>query len=409
VGVLAIAFHTKCAAWITLRRKREIASEACHLLSSVDGRNAMRAPLSICLASALTGCMVGESGQLAQPDEDSAAGDGLAAKDDNPGDLAQIEARVCATGTTTLGIDVSYYQGTINWTSVKNAGIKFAFVRLSDGDTFQDPKFSANWTGAKQAGIVRGAYQFFRPSQNVTAQADKMIAAIGTYQKGDLPPVIDVEADGGLAPATVASKVRQWVDRVRNALGVDPIVYTGKYFWRDEVGSPASFANNPLWIAQYTSMCPDLPAPWQKWTFWQYTDSGSVAGISGKVDTNRFNGSVADLLAFAGGTSAPPPTNKCTSATLNRDVPEGTCVQAAADQTWYRCSGGSWVASQTGCTDSYAWCDSATLGRKVAPRTCVQAASDNTWYQCNGKGWVSPVDPIAESGPAGLCSASYQL
>ncbi|HEU4614201.1 MAG TPA: GH25 family lysozyme, partial [Kofleriaceae bacterium] len=257
---------------------------------------------------------------VGDPPEDSVAGDGLAPdQDDGGGDLAQIEARVCATGATTLGIDVSYYQGNINWTSVKNAGVQFAFVRLSDGDVFQDPKFTANWNGAKQAGIVRGAYQFFRPNQSITAQADKMIAAIGTYQAGDLPPVIDVEATGGLGPSAVASRVRTWVDRVKGALGVEPIVYTGKYFWRDQVGAPSSFAPNPLWIAQYTSMCPDLPSPWQKWTFWQYTDSGHVAGISGNVDMNRFNGSLAHRLAFANaGSMPPPPAGTCTSATLNR-------------------------------------------------------------------------------------------
>ncbi len=368
----------------------------------------MRALLCTCVAFSLTSCMVGDPG----PGPDSVAGDGLAPdEDDGSGaDLSQIEARVCATGATTLGIDVSYYQETINWTSVKNAGVAFAFVRVSDGEVFQDPKFTANWNGAKQAGIVRGAYQFFRPNQSITAQADKMIAAIGTYTPGDLPPVIDVEDDGGLAPSTVATKVRQWVDRVKGALGVEPIVYTGKYFWRDEVGAPSSFVGNPLWIAQYTSMCPDLPGPWQKWTFWQYTDSGHVAGISGNVDMNRFNGSVTDLLAFANaGSMPPPPSGSCTSATLNKDVPEGTCVQAASDEIWYRCDAGAWVASTTGCTESYGWCESATLGRAVPPRTCVQARSDSTWYQCDGHSWVAPVDPIAESGPTGLCSTTYPL
>ena len=370
----------------------------------------MRTLLLRCLAS----CTANVDIVAGDPDEDSVTGSGLSEADTKgaESDRTAIEARVCASGATTLGIDVSYYQGTFNWTTVKNAGVKFAFIRLSDGDVFNDPKFTANWNGAKQAGIVRGAYQFFRPNQNVTAQADKMIAAIGTYQKGDLPPVIDVEATGGLSPSAVASRVRTWVDRVKNGLGVNPIVYTGKYFWRDDVGGPTSFVNNPLWIAQYTSLCPDLPAPWQRWTFWQYSESGSVAGISGGVDMDRFNGSVADLLAFAGSaTMPPPPSGGCTSATLNKDVPELTCVQAASDQKWYRCEAGAWIAktSTTGCASTFGWCSSATLGRSVAPRSCVQAASDNTWYQCDGHGWVAPVDPIAETGPAGLCSASYQL
>lgn len=367
--------------------------------------------LLLCLAS----CTADVDIVAGDPGEDSVAGAGLTEADTQgaSADRTLIEARVCADGATTLGIDVSYYQGTINWTTVKNAGVKFAFIRVSDGDVFTDPKFSTYWTGAKQAGVIRGAYQFFRPNQNVTAQADKMIAAIGTYTPGDLPPVIDVEATGGLSASTVAARIRTWVDRVKNALGVAPIVYTGKYFWRDDVGGPTSFVGNPLWIAQYTSLCPDLPAPWQRWTFWQYSESGTVAGVSGgNVDMDRFNGSVDDLLAFANSATMPtPPSGGCTSATLNKDVPELTCVQAASDQKWYRCEAGAWVAktSTTGCASTYGWCQSATLGKAVAPRSCVQASSDNQWYQCDGHTWVQPVDPIAEKGPAGLCSASYQL
>jgi lysozyme len=243
----------------------------------------------------------------AAEDDDSSAGDGLRGEldveDDGSDTDAEggLRARVCAEGATVKGVDVSKWQGAVNWTKVKAAGIEFAFVRLSDGTNTRDSQFNANWANSKAAGVIRGAYQFFRPGQSVNTQADMMIDAIGTYTPGDLPPVIDVEDDGGLAPATVASRVRQWVDRVQAALGVTPIVYTGKYFWRDEVGGPASFKPNPLWIAQYTSLCPDIPAPWTRWTFWQYTDSGSVNGISGPVDTNRFNGSLAQLKEFAAG------------------------------------------------------------------------------------------------------------
>ena len=241
-------------------------------------------------------------------DEDGVAGDNLSGEHDDADEVEGVtRARVCADGPTVKGIDVSKWQETINWTKVKAAGYGFAFIRISDGANYQDAKFTSNWAGAKSVGIIRGAYQFFRPTQSVTAQADMMIAKLGgQYTPGDLPPVIDVEDDGGLSQATVASRTRQWVDRVQAALGVAPIVYTGKYFWRDEVGSPASFGPNPLWIAQYTTLCPDIPGPWSKWTFWQYTDSGSVPGIAGPVDTNRFNGSLAQLQAFAAGTPPKP-------------------------------------------------------------------------------------------------------
>jgi hypothetical protein len=260
--------------------------------------------------------------------------------------------------------------------------------------------------------VIRGAYQFFRPNQNVLAQADLLVDALGGhYTTGDLPPVIDVEATGGLSPASVAAKVRQWVDRVKARLGVDPIVYTGKYFWRDQVGGPTSFAGNPLWIAHYTTHCPDIPSPWTRWTFWQHSDAGSVAGISGHVDVDTFNGSLADLQGLAGGgsTTTPPPPTTCASATLDRDVDDGTCVQAASDGKWYGCSAGMWVgrSSPAGCSAAFAWCSSATLHTTVSPRTCVQAASDHIWYQCDGTGWATPVS--AGAGPAGTCSSMHSL
>jgi hypothetical protein len=106
----------------------------------------------------------------------------------------------------------------------------------------------------------------------------------------------------------------------------------------------------------------------------------------------------------------PPAASSCSSATLARDVAEGTCVQAAGDGAWYRCSGGAWVArGSSTCTTSYAWCASATLGEDVPPRTCVQSASSSLWYQCNGQGWVRPVDTGAGSGPLGACSSMHGL
>jgi len=211
------------------------------------------------VAMLLASCATG-----GQPADDSKSGAGLGDDLESSGPTPEIgiRARVCASGTTTKGVDVSYHNGTINWSLVKNAGYEFAFVRISDGTGFHDPQFATNYAGAKAAGLVRGIYQFFRPTQDVAAQADMVIAALGTRQPGDLPPVIDVEADGGLAPSTVAARVRTWVDRVKAATGVDPIIYTGKFFWRDEVGGPTSFANNPLWIAQYTTLYPDLTSPW---------------------------------------------------------------------------------------------------------------------------------------------------
>src|SRR4051812_3918677 len=213
------------------------------------GRILMRG--SVLATLLLASCAMGGT-----PADDSKAGAGLGSDiEAASGPQIGILARVCAASTTTRGVDVSYHNGTIDWARVKAAGNEFAFVRISDGTGFHDPQFAANWAGAKAAGMVRGIYQFFRPSQDVNAQADMVIAATGTRVPGDLPPVIDVEATGDLSPASVAAKVRAWVDRVKAGIGVDPVVYTGKFFWRDQVGGPTSFGVDPLWIAQYTTLC----------------------------------------------------------------------------------------------------------------------------------------------------------
>lgn len=203
-------------------------------------------------------------------------------------DPIDMDAPSCADGPTAPGIDVSYHQDTIDWKKVRRAGIKFAFIRVSDGLIIDDPQFERNWTNARAQKIARGAYQYFRPEQDALAQADKLIAAIEN-DKGELAPVIDVESTGGLRPKQIAKQVTLWIDRVRAKLGVEPIVYTSPDFWRDEVGG-ADLSSQPLWVAHYTRDCPRVPPQWTRWTFWQYSKNGRVPGIKGPVDLDVFQG-----------------------------------------------------------------------------------------------------------------------
>ncbi len=216
--------------------------------------------------------------------------------------LSNLEQDVsCDTGPTVKGVDVSYYQGTIDWTAAHADGVEFAFIRVSDGTTFLDPSFATYWADSRTAGILHGAYQFFRPNEDPIAQADLLLSTMGPLKPDDLPPVIDVEATGNLSASGVAAAVKAWVDHVTQAIGRAPIIYTGFYFWRDSVGAP-DMTTSPLWHAQYTTAsCPTIAPPWNDWTFWQYTDAGTIAGITqGGVDVDRFNGSLADLQAFIG-------------------------------------------------------------------------------------------------------------
>lgn len=208
-------------------------------------------------------------------------------------------APVCDNGPTVPGIDVSYYQEAIAWKRVRRAGIRYAFIRVSDGFDRVDERWARNWADAKRAGVMRGAYQYFRPDQDVATQVDLLVNLLAK-DRGELPPVIDVETNGGLPPAELVARVQQWVTRVRDKLGVEPIVYTGPEFWRDRAKG-GDVSAQPLWIAHYTRDCPSVPKPWTRWVFWQHTDNGRVPGIEGPVDLDLFAGTMQDLENFARG------------------------------------------------------------------------------------------------------------
>ncbi|MCS6901751.1 MAG: GH25 family lysozyme, partial [Myxococcales bacterium] len=239
-----------------------------------------------------------------------------------------LEGKVCPGAERVHGIDVSYYQPNIDWNAVKNAGQEFAIIRVSDGLGTIDTKFESHWAGAKAAGLIRSAYQFFRPSQDPTAQANLLLSKIGNkIEPGDLPPVIDMEVTGGLSPAQVTAAMKEWISVVEGKLGRKPIIYTGYYFWNNSMGNPQGYADYPLWIAAYPycydsilngSYCPNIPDQWSKWTFWQYSDGKNtpdkgcskeppiMPGIGQSCDRNFFNGSLADLKAFANASASGP-------------------------------------------------------------------------------------------------------
>lgn len=227
---------------------------------------------------------------------------------------------VCAPGETVFGIDVSYYQGVIDWNAVAAAGVKFAIVRVSHSLQFEDPQFEANLAGARAAGIHTGVYQYFEPDEDPVAQADLVLNKLGPLMPGDLPPMIDVESTAGQSPATITNAIHAWIDRVESTLGVKPIIYSGYYFWNDNVGS-SDFGEYPLMLPWYGVDCPGgVPVGWDMWTIHQYCDCGNVAGISGNVDVDRFNGSLADLGALA---SSP----ECGDAMCNGGETPYTCAE----------------------------------------------------------------------------------
>jgi lysozyme len=203
---------------------------------------------------------------------------------------------VCPGPSTLLGVDVSQNQGTVDWNTVAVSGVQFAFVRVSSGLT-PDDEFDQTYAAIKAAGLIRGAYQFYQPGQDVSAQAALLLQKIGTLDVGDLPPVLDVEITGGQAPATLAANIQTWVNIVQQTTGRAPVIYTGIGFWNTSVGS--SFGADLLWVANWGVSCPNLPLGWQNWVFWQYADNGFVPGIGTAVDLDKFNGGLVDLSNLA--------------------------------------------------------------------------------------------------------------
>ena len=198
--------------------------------------------------------------------------------------------------TTLSGVDVSDHNDTVTWSKVKAAGRSFAFARTSDGLTGLDDQFATNWKGMKAAGLVRGAYQFFRARHGGVEQADvmlKQLADAGGLKAGDLPPVLDLETLDKQSAADTVARAKAWILRVQTKLGVKPIVYTGNNM-SDAIGT--TFKDYLLWVPHYQVDCPRVPVGWSTWTFWQSAEDGSVNGISGHaVDIDFFQGKASDL------------------------------------------------------------------------------------------------------------------
>lgn len=212
---------------------------------------------------------------------------------------------------TVPGIDVSYWNAGIDWPKVRAAGQRFVFVKATEGETYTDPTFAENWTGARKAGLLRGAYCFFHPKLDPKKQATRFINAVkAAGDAGELPPVLDLEVDNGLAKNKIVAAAKIWLDAVEKALGRKPIIYSGFYFLQDHFseasGGPPVWAKDyVLWMPQYPNqyspgMNPSLPRGWFKWTFWQYSDKGMVNGVNANVDLNLFNGTLEELYKFAG-------------------------------------------------------------------------------------------------------------
>jgi len=224
----------------------------------------------------------------------------------NPGAGVPLPMPPTFDSSTLLGVDISHFQDVVDFAKLKAAGVNFVFIKATEGIDLLDQQFAANWQKAKAFGFPRGAYHLFRPKDDLQSQIDFFVKTVGRPQPGDLPPVLDVEVPEDWTQFTVAQRVNMilgWLKGVEAALGVRPIIYINNSMTNTVLSNPAAFAAYLLWIAHYTSHpTPALPLPWTSWVFWQYSETGDLGGLTGGVDLDRFNGTLADLqrLQFVG-------------------------------------------------------------------------------------------------------------
>lgn len=189
------------------------------------------------------------------------------------------------------GVDVSHYQGVIDWDLLAADGHDFAFIKATEGEELKDEAFAANWHLAGLTGMRRGAYHFFRPEVMPDIQATNFIAEV-ELRPGDLPPVIDVENRGNLSVAQLVSRVKKLSLVMELHYGVKPIIYTGQNFYNRFLAG--QFDDHPLWLARYDYDEP-VTVCGRNYNFWQYTDSGQLPGVVGDIDRNVFLGTHLDL------------------------------------------------------------------------------------------------------------------
>lgn len=193
-------------------------------------------------------------------------------------------------------IDISHYQGTIDWQKVKSDPLHISgvIIKATEGTTFVDDHLKANVTNAKTAGYPVGVYHFLKAgtAAQAIAEAEHFLNTLDGMQI-DLPPFLDMEDN-----ANTVEAARAWIDYVHKITGVMPILYSYPSFIDSKL--PNGFTDVPLWYANYSENQPRDRGSWKQWTFLQYTSSGKVAGIVGNVDVSEFNGTEDDFMVKFG-------------------------------------------------------------------------------------------------------------
>lgn len=212
--------------------------------------------------------------------------------------------------STISGVDISSHQhgGDKNLdikTITSQGNQKFAFIKASEGTHYVNPNYRQDTIDFINTATPVGFYHYAKPSddpENAREQARLFVSVTGINQGvKSLPPVLDIEEnENNLSSGELIAWVDAFVDEIKKTTGKNTMIYTYPNFWRDQMGNTTNFSDLPLWIAHYNGgdKPGSLPGGWTNWTFWQYTDSGSVEGYNHKIDVNYFNGTESDLRSI---------------------------------------------------------------------------------------------------------------
>jgi len=192
----------------------------------------------------------------------------------------------------TFGIDISHYQGKINWSEVRSSHhpIEFVFIRSSMGQNGTDDEFKNNWKNAKKYNFLRGAYHYYRPNENSTLQFQNFSKKVKLI-KGDFPPILDIERPSKFGDENLRKGVLNWLKLAEKYYGIKPVIYTGRKFYTDHLKGYVK--GYPLWIASYSGKS---KLRGLDWSFHQFTEQVRVKGIRNSVDGNDFKGEYSELV-----------------------------------------------------------------------------------------------------------------
>jgi lysozyme len=215
------------------------------------------------------------------------------------------------------GVDLSHYQGDVEWPILQQAGVKFAFLKAMQGTT-PDPSFTGHWNylNSNDFGILKSAYHFYDTSVDPVAQANAFSFVVGALKINDLPPVVDIEKDATNGSQSLQQRIQglqTFITTIQKKFGKKPIIYTDMAFFKDYFQNSVVFSGYPLFLAEYPTerqlqlsdpiptFTPRMGCGWSSYTFLQYSQNGLIPGSNnaGNVfDLDVFNGSQEDLVAL---------------------------------------------------------------------------------------------------------------